>query len=168
MRLRSLTLCAALLVGACAQAGTGANNSAATNAAGGAQNEAAAPGEQTNPQQPANGSQAAEPAGQVTLSAAPVQTSEDSTMTLTLSNGSSEQIGYNLCTSDLQTADGRQVPTGTVCTMELRTLAPGGTADYRYELPVTMANGSYRFVTQVEWMQSGRRSGVQSNTFEVR
>ena len=89
-------------------------------------------------------------------------------MTLTLRNGDRQQIGYNLCTSALETSAGRPVPSNRVCTMELRTLGPGRSATYSYKLPVNMADGSYRFLTQVEWMQSGRRSGVRSNSFEVR
>lgn len=146
---------------------TGANNTAVAPANGAAGNAAASPGEPAAPQQPGNGVQAPEPSGQVALSAAPARTTGGSTMTLTLTNGSSGQIGYNLCTSALQTSAGRPVPTSRVCTMELRTLEPGRRADYRYELPVNMPDGSYRFVTQVEWMESGRRSSVQSNSFEV-
>jgi len=89
-------------------------------------------------------------------------------MTLTLDNGSKEQVGYNLCTSALETSAGRAVPTGRICTMELRTLEPGKTVNYPYKLPVNMTAGNYRFVTQVEWIASGRRSGVRSNGFEIR
>lgn len=147
---------------------TDANGAALAPANGGPGNAAASPGESAAPQQPGNGPQAPEPSGQVTLSAAPAQTTAGATMTLTLSNGAREQIGYNLCTSALQTSAGADVPTSRVCTMELRTLEPGRSADYRYELPVNMADGSYRFLTQVEWMQSGRTSGVPSNSFEIR
>lgn len=147
---------------------TGANDVAVAPANGAASNAAASPGEPAAPQQPGNGAQAPEPSGQVALLAAPARTTGGSTMTLTLTNGSSGQIGYNLCTSALQTSAGVDVPTSRVCTMELRTLEPGRSADYRYELPVNMADGSYRFLTQVEWMQSGRRSGVASNSFTVR
>ncbi|HEU5481936.1 MAG TPA: hypothetical protein VFU80_02425 [Sphingomicrobium sp.] len=88
-------------------------------------------------------------------------------MTLTLSNGSDRQVGYNLCNSALQTSAGRPVPSGRICTMELRTLEPGRTATYSYELPVNMAEGSYRFLTQVEWIGANRSSGIRSNSIEV-
>ncbi|MGI8704596.1 MAG: hypothetical protein ACR2JJ_02150 [Sphingomicrobium sp.] len=120
------------------------------------------------PQQPENDAKAPKPSGDVTLSATPASTTEGATITLTLSNGAKEQIGYNLCTSNLETSGGRDVPTSRVCTMELRTLEPGRTADYRYELPVNMVHGSYRIATQAEWMNSRRRSTVRSNSFEVR
>lgn len=171
MRLCSLALSLSLLLSACSETGNRADNFEVANTVGnqgGDSNQADSPAETAVPQRPANGSQAAQPSGQVTLSAAPAQASGGATMTLTLSNGSSEQIGYNLCTSALETRAGRAVPTGRVCTMELRMLEPGRTADHRYQLPVNMAAGSYRFLTQVERSQSGRRSAVRSNSFEVR
>ena len=170
MRGRFLTaLSLALMVSACTvdSGNTSGNGAAETNDLAPAPSNGA-PNEPSPPGQPANGAAPGEPSGPVTLSAAPAQVAQGATMTLTLTNGSSEQIGYNLCTSDLQTAAGRPVPTGLVCTMELRTLEPGGDVDYRYELPVNMVSGSYRFLTQVEWMQSGRRSALRSNSFEVR
>lgn len=168
MRLCSLALSLSLLLCACSQTGGGGDNAAANSGETGLGAGPADASNSTIERQPANGIAPAEPSGPVTLSAASEQVAPGATMTLTLANGSSEQIGYNLCASDLQTSAGRPVPTGLVCTMELRTLEPGRDVDYRYQLPVNMVAGSYRFATQVEWMQSGRRSGVRSNSFEVR
>ena len=109
-----------------------------------------------------------EPVGDIALTVSPEETTEDSTVTLALRNGSKQQIGYNLCTSTLQTAAGRDVPTSRVCTLELRTLEPGRTDSYRYRLPVNMAEGSYRFATQVERMPDGGMHSVRSNGFTVR
>lgn len=117
---------------------------------------------------PAQNAPAPAPPGEVTLTAAPPQTSAGSTMVLSLANGSAQQIGYNLCTSALQTASGAAVQTDRVCTMELRTLAPGATATLDHELPPTLPDGSYRFSTDVERAESGDRMTVISNMFEVR
>jgi len=158
---------AALLCACVADTGNEASNApdpAATVPSG---NGAAGPGEAPPVQQPGEGAQAPEPSSDVALSAAPATTTEGSTVTLTLRNGSGEQIGYNLCTSALETSAGQPVPSSRVCTMELRTLEPGKTATYPYELPVNMTAGNYRFVTQVEWMGSGRRSAVRSNSIAV-
>lgn len=164
----STAMLVSLLLCACAvESGNEADNAAAPD------RNATAPapvegGNQAPPaRQPGNGADAPE-AAEVTLSASPEQTTENSTVTLTLRNGSEEQVGYNLCTSDLQTAGGGKVPTNVVCTMELRTLEPGRTATYGYKLPVNMATGSYRFATQVHWTDSGRTDRIRSNIFEVR
>lgn len=116
---------------------------------------------------PDNG-QPPEPSGQVSLTAAPASVEPGATMTLTLRNGTREQLGYNLCTSTLQTGAGRPMPTDRVCTMELRTLDPGRSANYSYGLPGNLGSGSYRFSTRVERMPSGRSESVRSNSFEVR
>lgn len=108
------------------------------------------------------------PAGAVTLTAAPPVTTAGSTMTLTLANASQQTIGYNLCTSALQTTSGAPVPTGVVCTMELRTLQPGRTASYNYRLPANLAQGRYHFSTNVERMPAGDRGTITSNTLDVR
>ena len=131
-------------------------------------NAASPPAGAPAPEPPANGSKAPEPSGEVTLSAAPARTAAGGTMTLTLRNGSSERVGYNLCTSGIETSAGRAVETGRICTMELRTLEPGRSANYAYELPDNLADGTYRFLTSVERMGSGRRGAVRSNSFEVR
>lgn len=158
-----------LLLGCNVETGNEAQNAEASDAS---ETAPAPPGTQppdsSPPQQPGKNALAPEGSGEVALGAAPASTTEGATVTLTLSNGSQQQIGYNLCTSDLETSAGRRVPTNRVCTMELRTLEPGRSADYRYALPVNMSEGSYRFSTQVHWMDSGRRSTVSSNSFKVR
>ena len=160
MRLHfSTVLALATLLCACsAETENQASNAAAP------QGNAAAPAT-PNGQPP---QQQLEPSADVTLSVSPEQATEDSTVTLTLRNGSEQQLGYNLCTSTLESADGREIPTSRVCTMELRTLEPGRTATYRYTLPVNVAQGSYRLAAEVHWMDSGRTSMVRSNAFEVR
>lgn len=55
-------------------------------------------------------------------------TNAGATMTLTLRNGSKEQIGYNLCTSAIETTSGKNIESGRVCTMEPRTVEPGRSA----------------------------------------
>lgn len=108
------------------------------------------------------------PSGGVALTAAPAQVPPGATMTLTLSNGSPERLGYNLCTSAILTASGSRVPTDRVCTMELRMLEPGRSATYPYQLPANIARGTYRFSTGVERMPSGTRATLTSNEFAVR
>lgn len=116
-----------------------------------------------SPQQPP----APEPATSVTFSAAPSRVAAGATMNLTLSNGSRQQVGYNLCTSAIETSAGRSVPTDRICTLELRTLNPGQRATYSYELPDRLSAGNYRFSTGIEWMDAGTRTVVRSNGFEV-
>ena len=125
-------------------------------------------GDVTTPPQQNETDPPAEPTGDVSLSVTPARTSAGSTVTLTLGNESRQAIGYNLCTSALQTASGSAVRTDRVCTMELRTLQPGRSASYSYELPGSLADGRYRFSTGLERMPDGGRLTVTSNSFEVR
>ena len=120
-----------------------------------------------SPGQPAPDWSAPVPTGSVSLSAAPPRAAAGSTMTLTLHNGSSRTIGYNLCTSGLQTSAGAPVRSDRVCTMELRMLGPAARASDPWELPDDLAAGRYRFTTTIEWMDSKLRSNVDSNSFEV-
>lgn len=120
-----------------------------------------------SPGQPAPGQPAPVPTGSVSLSAAPARAAAGSAMTLTLRNGSSQTIGYNLCTSGLLTSAGTPVPSDRVCTMELRTLKPAASATYAWELPTDLAAGRYRFTTGIDGMSSNRRGSIQSNIFEV-
>lgn len=86
----------------------------------------------------------------VTLSAEPPAAGE---VLLILQNGSTEPVGYNLCSSALQRWDGvnwTNVETDDVCTMELRSLPPGTDATFRKRLPANLAAGEYRYVASVE------------------
>lgn len=72
---------------------------------------------------------------------------------LTLDNGSTNQIGYNLCASTLQRREGSgwvDVPTGEICTMEIRPLQPGTDATFEKRLPAPLEAGEYRYVTSIE------------------
>ena len=114
-----------------------------------------------------NGDLPPQPSEAISLAVTPPAASAGSAMTLTLSNGSQQAIGYNLCTSQLQTAPGSTVRTDRVCTLELRTLDPGRTTTYSYELPTGLPAGEYRFTTNVERMQTGGQTTVTSNSFQV-
>lgn len=180
--MRTSVLVFAMLLAACGQeADNGVNAEAEINIeAAGAEDipipnggSAPPPGAPGNHQAPAPPQQndsnpAPEPSGEITLAASPRQASAGAPVRLVLTNGSRQAIGYNLCTSALQTAAGGAVQTDRVCTLELRTLQPGRTADYRYELPGDLSDGSYRFSTGLERMPSGGRLTVSSNTIEVR
>jgi hypothetical protein len=136
--------------------------------AGGGSGNSAVPAPERDGKAPPANDEHGEPAGGVELSASPKETKTKSSVTLTLRNGSAHDVGYNLCTSALETAAGREVPTSRVCTMELRTLEPGSTTTSSYQLPVNMLEGSYRFATQVHSMESGSVATVRSNAFTVR
>ena len=135
----------------------------------GANGQPVVPGNQQSPSPapPSNGQPSLEPSGDVQLSASPSRTTAGSTVTLTLTNSASFTVGYNLCTSAIETADGSNVPLDRVCTMELRTLQPGRSANYSFELPGNLADGRYRFSTSAEKMDGGARAVVKSNIFSV-
>lgn len=114
--------------------------------------------------------QSADPAADITLTAAPATLAAGDTVILTLENDALEQIGFNLCASSLerQTADAWEpVQTDVVCTMELRTLETGAKADYRAALPAVLSPGRYRYTTSVEAMEAGSRHAVSSTIFTV-
>ena len=118
------------------------------------------------PNQPSPEQPAPDPAGEVTLSAAPATASAGATMTLTLANGLDQPIADQLCTSGL-VRGGPAGQTDRGGTSELRTLQPGARTTYGWELPDDLADGSYRFTTGVERMTSGSRLVVTSNGFTV-
>lgn len=90
------------------------------------------------------------------------------TIRLTLDNGTTSPIGYNLCASGLQQRSGSNwepYHTDDVCTMELRTLNPGADATYEKRLPANLPGGEYRYVTSVESPLGGSQVTLDSNTF---
>jgi hypothetical protein len=94
------------------------------------------------------------------------------TASLRLKNPFSQALGYNLCSSVLERhSDGAwrtaESESDRVCTMELRTVQPGGTATYNRPLSSRLPAGDYRFRTTVEKMNAGTREPVVSNTFRI-
>ena len=173
--MRQTHLVIALLLAACSAeqdnlANADGNGAPADVAIEGGSEQPAAPppNEQAPSPPPTNGPPAEEPGGEVTLSAVPARVGNGGTVTLRLINGSNQTVGYNLCTSALETASGAAVQTDRICTMELRTLQPGRSANYSYELPGSLPDGRYRFSTGAERMPTGGRTVVRSNTIEVR
>lgn len=111
-----------------------------------------------------------DPASDVRLSVAPELAAPGDSVTLTLDNRSSEQVGYNLCASGLQRqmADAWEtMPSDVACTMELRSLAAGQQTTYRTGLPATLESGRYRYVTSIEALDSGGRYAITSQSFRV-
>jgi predicted carbohydrate-binding protein with CBM5 and CBM33 domain len=104
----------------------------------------------------------AESNDQVTLTAA--RTGQR--VLLTLRNGSATPVSYNLCSSTLQRGlSWEAVETDEVCTMELRTLEPGGTATFEKTLPSELRSGEYRYVTNAG--AENKSMMVESNPFRV-
>jgi hypothetical protein len=99
----------------------------------------------------------------VTLTAA---VSQERSLELRLHNGSAQAIGYNLCASSLErrSGDGWQpVASQRMCTMELRSLAPGGEARYRVSLE-NVPPGQYRARARID----GNPPEVATDPFIVR
>lgn len=90
---------------------------------------------------------------------------------LQLVNHEDQEIGYNLCFSDLAREDEAGwvvVPdTMTVCTTELRLLAPGDTATYVKTLMLGVEPGTYRYQTGIEFQGDGQREEVGTNSFRI-
>jgi hypothetical protein len=103
------------------------------------------------------------------LSASPAAAAAGETITLTLSNGSAWPVGYNLCTSALERRVGdawQPVPEDRICTMELRSLDPGESADQPIELAPTLEPGDYRYTATVE--DRGSMEQVSTAPFQIR
>jgi hypothetical protein len=160
MKFRPLAL-ALLLLCACTPA-EDMNDAAANGSSADVplQNGAQAP-------QPTDGQAATAPSGEIAFSVSPDSVAPGGTLTLTLANRTGERLGYNLCTSAIETAAGATVPSDRVCTMELRTLEPGDSGNYSFELPQELAPGSYRLTTSVQRMDAGTQSPVRTEVFEV-
>lgn len=90
------------------------------------------------------------------------------TVTLTLSNGTSERIGYNLCPTSLEEeSEGwAAIEETRVCTMELRSMPPGEKESTIRELPSDIEPGIYRLSLSVNPGEDEQR--VISNEFRVR
>lgn len=99
-----------------------------------------------------------------------VNPADSSTMILTLDNGSSESISYNLYSSQIERRDGAswtRVEENRACTMELRILEPGNTDQFTVPLPPGAQPGEYRYTTGVNRNNSGDALTIISNTFRI-
>jgi hypothetical protein len=93
-------------------------------------------------------------------------------VTIRLVNGSGGAVGYNLCPAVLErrTAAAWELdptPLVEVCTMELRLLPPGESAEYSHTIPPALAAGEYRFRVAVEAPLDQPQVPLVSNAFEV-
>lgn len=150
------------------EGGAGANEAGATANEPARTSGMPVPEAPDTPEMIVNNLSSAEPSGTISLSAAPARASAGETMTLALRNNSRQQIGYNLCTSRLESARGRTVPSDRICTMELRPLRPTQVATYRYDLPARLDPGSYRFATQLDIPGENAGRVIFSNSFQIR
>ena len=92
--------------------------------------------------------------------------SQERRLELQLRNNSQRTLGYNLCASNLERRSGQAwqpVASQRICTMELRTLAPGGEARYALALE-ELPPGEYRATTRVE----GLPLAVITEPFQLR
>ena len=90
---------------------------------------------------------------------------------LKLTNQSGQPVGYNLCSSRLMRRSGdswTNVPTGVMCTMEIRTLATGASDTFTHTMPSAATAGEYRYETRVEMPMGGSGTQVASNSFEMK
>jgi hypothetical protein len=93
----------------------------------------------------------------------------DGLVRLSLDNGETSAIGYNLCASELQRDTGanwESVATDEVCTQQMLALNPGNDATFEKRLPVTLPPGDYRFVTRIENPFGGTQSTLTTKPFE--
>ncbi len=93
-------------------------------------------------------------------------------ITLTLSNRSEHDLGYNLCPVALERRVGdewesRAERPAEVCTMELRILNPNASATYEHTVPRELPSGTYRFRASLEWPLGGSQVSIASEPFEV-
>jgi hypothetical protein len=92
-------------------------------------------------------------------------------MTLTLTNRSQDEVGYNLCPAILEVRQGAAWARGPdlteACTMELRLLAPGASATFPHRLPASLAPGEYRVRVNVEWPTGSGMASVATGPFRV-
>ncbi|MHB1169743.1 MAG: immunoglobulin-like domain-containing protein [Longimicrobiales bacterium] len=101
---------------------------------------------------------------------ASVDPTDTGSIVLTLENGSSESVSYNLCSSTIERLDGTtwtQVEENRACTMELRILEPNGTDQFTVPLPPGAQPGEYRYTTGINRNNTGDALTVSSNTFRI-
>jgi hypothetical protein len=91
---------------------------------------------------------------------------------LVLTNRLDDMLGYNLCVSVLERRIEDRWVTAPhqeerVCTLELRTLEPGATATFAWDLDPRLPSGTYRFRNHFELMTAGERAEFATNEFAL-
>ena len=95
------------------------------------------------------------------------------TIRVNLSNNTEYELGYNLCTGDLERQIGgpwlvmERFPEGTACTTQLLRLPPGESALGVQIVYSFLDSGIYRFRDQVEWPLSNGRVELISDGFSI-
>lgn len=163
--MRLIALAPVLLLFACAQAEE--NDAPAPQENAGINAETPA-GRSPGGQQPSTAAPEPERPGEIRFSASPDQVTAGATVLLTLVNGTGAPLGYNLCTSTLQTAAGTEIRSDRACTMDLRILDPDESTTYSFDVPGILEDGAYRFSTDLQRMDSGTRWAVTSNSIAIR
>jgi hypothetical protein len=119
------------------------------------------------PHEPGDG-----PGNGLELRVEPLEVRAGDEVMLTLVNGSSHDVGYNLCPAALERQEGddwteRPERPAEVCTMELRVLAPDASSTYRHTIPARLPAGEYRFRVGLEAPLGEGRVEVASHPFRV-
>lgn len=90
---------------------------------------------------------------------------------LRLENRSDITFSYNLCGTGLEreTTNGSWVPVPAerTCTLSLKRISPGGTADYTLQLPWDTLTGQHRFWTEVEYHSGGEGKSYEGGKVKV-
>ena len=89
---------------------------------------------------------------------------------LQLENKSNENIGYNLCSAQLEqqkVTNWEIVPSDRMCTAVVYTLEPGKSTTYEIKLDDNMAAGEFRFIAEIHLLESKVKGRRLSNTFKV-
>lgn len=103
------------------------------------------------------------------LAVEPTPSGPGEEIALVLRNGSSSQVGYNLCTARLSQQRGEHwvvVDPRRDCTAEQQALEPGAEDRYDLQLPAELDGGSYRFSVRVE-VGGTRIEEIYSPSFQM-
>ncbi|HEX7829736.1 MAG TPA: hypothetical protein VF787_08770 [Thermoanaerobaculia bacterium] len=98
-----------------------------------------------------------------------VEEVSDGLVRLSLDNGETSAIGYNLCSSELQRDTGanwESVATDEVCTQQMLALNPGADATFEKRLPTDLPPGDYRFMTRIENPFGGAQATLTTKSFK--
>ena len=110
--------------------------------------------------------------GEIHLVVNPSVLTTSDTLDVSLINRSSASVGYDLCFTSVEQSAGDQWVRSSAgadrsCTKELRVLAPGRSAAALLPLGASLAPGTYRVRTGIEWRVGEGQRDVVSDPFSV-